>query len=87
MSPSYCILFEDPDRPDDPVQIMHAAPRWLQGVMALGLSEEEAMELLAAKDLPDSVKEYASNRRIMAIVHVSAIPTDRIFRNAWEIVA
>ncbi len=87
MSPCYCIVFEDPDRPDDPVQVMHAAKRWLENVMAQGYSEEEAMELLAAKDLPDSVKEYAGNRRIMAIVPLSAIPTDRTFRNAWEMAA
>ncbi len=84
MTPSYCIVFEDPDRPDDPVQVMHAAPRWLEGIMAHGFSEEQAMELLAAKDLPDSVIHYTGNRRIMAIVRVDQIPAGRTYRNAWE---
>ena len=85
MQPRFCIVFEDPDQPDEPVQIMHVSPRWLGGVMVQGRSEEEAMELLAAKDLPESVKHYDGNRQIMAIVPVAAVPTDRTFRDAWEI--
>ncbi len=84
MSPRHCVVFEDSDRLDEPVQIMHVAPRWLEGVMAKGFTEEQAMELLAAKDLPDSVKHYTGNRRIMAIVRADQIPSDRTLRNAWE---
>jgi hypothetical protein len=50
------------------------------------MSEEEAIEYLIQKDIPQSVwRDYKGNRTIMKIVPVELIPTDRSFRNAWVI--
>jgi hypothetical protein len=50
------------------------------------MTEEEAIEYLIQKDIPPRVwRDYRGNRRIMAIVPVSAIPTDRSKRMAWRI--
>lgn len=49
------------------------------------LTEEQAIQYLVMKDVPRRVWEYSGNRRIMAIVPVEKIPTDRHFRDAWRI--
>lgn len=50
------------------------------------MTEEEAIEYLIQKDIPQRVwKEYKGNRTIMKIVPVELVPTDRSFRNAWAI--
>ena len=50
------------------------------------MSEEEAIEYLIMKDIPPRVwRDYQGNRCIMKIVPVELIPSDRSFRNAWQI--
>jgi len=50
------------------------------------MTEEEAIEYLIMKDIPDRVwKDYKGNREILKIVPRHAIPTDRTYRNAWKI--
>ena len=50
------------------------------------MTEEQAIEYLIQKDIPPRVwRDYRGNRRIMAIVPVTAIPTDRAKRMAWRI--
>ncbi len=49
------------------------------------MTEEEAIEYLILKDCPQSVVEYQGNRKVLKIVPVEMIPTDRTHRNAWRI--
>jgi len=50
------------------------------------MTEEEAMEYLIQKDIPERVwKDYRGNRTILKIVPRHLIPSDRSFRNAWSI--
>jgi hypothetical protein len=50
------------------------------------MTEEEAMEYLVKKDIPQHVwKDYRGNRTILKIVPKSFIPTNRSHRNAWRI--
>lgn len=50
------------------------------------MTEEEAIEYLIKKDIPNRVwADYKGNRVIMKVVPVELIPTDRMFRNAWRI--
>jgi hypothetical protein len=50
------------------------------------MTEEQAIEYLIQKDIPPRVwRDYRGNRRIMAIVPVSAIPANRTKRMAWRI--
>jgi len=50
------------------------------------MTEEEAMEYLIQKDIPERVwKDYKGNRTILKIVPRHLIPSDRSFRNAWNI--
>jgi hypothetical protein len=52
------------------------------------LSEEEAMEYLLQKDIPDRVwADDTANAPRYRICKRSMIPTDRMFRNAWRLVA
>lgn len=51
------------------------------------LTEEEAIEYLIMKDLPRRVWAKEHNRPMFRIVKKDAIPTDRTFRNAWEMAA
>lgn len=56
----------------------HTAPR-------IGrLTEEQALEYLCMKDLPRRCWSEVHNRPMFRIVHKDQIPTDRQFRNAWE---
>lgn len=70
----------DRDVPDgQPKEHPYAAPI---GAM----TEEQAIEYLIQKDIPPAVwRDYTGNRRILAIVPVEAIPTDRSNRNAWRV--
>lgn len=71
----------DQDVPDgQPKEHPYAAP--------IGpMTEEEAIEYLIMKDIPPRVwRDYRGNRRIMRIVPVELIPSDRTHRNAWRIV-
>ncbi len=50
------------------------------------MTEEESVEYLIKKDIPPRVwRDYNGNRRILRIVPVETVPTDRSFRNAWKI--
>jgi len=50
------------------------------------MTEEEAMEYLVKKDIPQRVwKDYRGNRTILKIVPRTMIPTNRSHRNAWRI--
>lgn len=50
------------------------------------MTEEEAMEYLIKKDVPERVwKDYRGNRQILKVVSVDKIPKDRLQRDAWTI--
>lgn len=50
------------------------------------MTEEEAIEYLIQKDIPPRVwRDYRGNRKILSIVPIEAVPTDRTNRNAWKI--
>ena len=51
------------------------------------LTEEEAIEYLVLKDIPRRVWAKEHNRPMFKIVKRDMIPTDRTFRNAWEMAA
>lgn len=48
------------------------------------LTEIEAVNYLCMKDLPRSCWSKRHNRPMFKIVDVDEIPSDRTFRNAWE---
>ena len=48
------------------------------------LTEEEAMEYLVMKDLPRRCWAEEHNRPMFKIVRTDEVPTDRQFRDAWE---
>lgn len=48
------------------------------------LTEQQAMEYLCMKDLPRKCWSQEHNRPMFRIVTVDQVPTDRTFRNAWE---
>ena len=50
------------------------------------LSEEEAMEYLVMKDIPRRVWAVEYNRPMFKIVKTEQVPSNRQFRNAWEMV-
>ena len=51
------------------------------------LTEEEAIEYLCMKDLPRKCWAEQHNRPMFKIVTVDQVPSDRTFRNAWEMAA
>jgi len=51
------------------------------------LTEEEAMEYLVMKDLPRRCWAEEHNRPMFKIVRTEQVPSDRTFRNAWEMAA
>lgn len=50
------------------------------------LTEEEAMEYLVMKDIPRKVWSVEYNRPMFKIVKTEQVPSNRKFRNAWEMV-
>ncbi len=65
----------------DKLKLQYTAPR-------IGpLSEEEAMEYLCMKDLPRKVWSEQHNRPMFKIVKTEQVPSDRQFRDAWEMIA
>ena len=50
------------------------------------LTEEEAMEYLCMKDLPRKCWAEEHNRPMFKIVRTEEVPSNRQFRNAWEMV-
>ena len=51
------------------------------------LTEQEALEYLIMKDLPRKCWAEQHNRPMFKIVTVNQVPSDRTFRNAWEMAA
>ena len=49
------------------------------------LTEEEAMEYFCMKELPRRCWAEEHNRPMFKIVKTEQVPSDRQFRNAWEI--
>lgn len=64
-------------RPDGRVSVVNPAPRHIAELMAGGITEDEAIASVQAKDVPLD----ATNVEIM---EQSLILTSREFRNAWE---
>ena len=127
----YRIVFDDPDKLDEPTKVLVPSPQWMEIAMSGGLppiwvywqlqddeqqaiaegrhkefkhdpeklalqytaprigplTEEEAIEYLVMKDIPRRVWAKEHNRPMFKIVKRDMIPTDRTFRNAWEMVA
>lgn len=124
----YRVIFDDPDRLEEPTKVLVPAQQWLDQAMAgelppiwvywqlqddeqkainegfhegfehdpekhalqwtaprVGpLTEEEAMEYLCMKDLPRKCWAEEHNRPMFKIVRTEEVPSDRQFRNAWE---
>tara|TARA_R100001198_G_C5239917_1_gene217310 strand:- start:2693 stop:3085 length:393 start_codon:yes stop_codon:yes gene_type:complete len=51
------------------------------------LTEQEALEYLIMKDLPRKCWAEEHNRPMFKIVRTEEVPSDRQFRNAWEMAA
>jgi hypothetical protein len=125
---SYRVIYEEPDRPEQPAMVLVPSDNWLADAMAgklppisvywelqddeqraidegkhdnfehdlskwekqftaprIGkLTEEEAMEYLVMKDIPRKVWSVEYNRPMFKIVRTEQVPSDRQFRNAWE---
>ena len=80
----YHALREDEDAPGfthhTRDHLLHEAPP------VPAMTEEEAMEYLIMKDIPPRVwRDYQGNRSILRIVPVELVPTNRSYRNAWNI--
>lgn len=65
------------ERPDGGVSIVCPAPRRIAELMASGMTEDEAVAVIQAKDVPAD----AANVEVM---DRTQIPASREFRNAWE---
>jgi len=130
VQPEYCIAWEDPDTPDEPMKVTTPSPEWLTCALQGGIlpdieayvedkkveeayleehgsmkgfnwkdhdpqhpyvaprgsmDEIEALEYIAQKDIPYRVWGKQHNRPMFKIVPRSAIPTNRINRNAWRL--
>lgn len=127
----YRVVFDDPDKLDEPTKVLIPSQNWLNMAMEGGLppiwvywqlqddeqqaikegrystfvhdfdkyalqftaprigplTEEEAMEYLCMKDLPRRCWSEQHNRPMFKIVLSSQVPSNRQFRNAWEMAA
>jgi len=127
----YRVIFDDPDRLDEPTKVLVPSDRWMKEAMEgnlppisvywelqddeqqaiaevrysefkhvleklaaqytaprIGpLTEQEALEYLIMKDLPRKCWAEQHNRPMFKIVTVDQVPSDRTFRNAWEMAA
>lgn len=127
----YRVIFDDPDRLDEPTKVLVPSDRWMKEAMEgnlppisvywelhddeqqaiaegrhsefqhdpeklaaqytaprIGpLTEQEALEYLIMKDLPRKCWAEQHNRPMFKIVTVNQVPSDRTFRNAWEMAA
>ena len=82
----YCIVWEDPETPDEPAKVTHL----LHNTKPIkAMTEEQAIEYLIMKDIPSRVwqNEERSNRPRMIICTKKQLPQKRIWRNAWKIAA
>ena len=64
-------------RPDGGVSVVNPSPRHLAELVAGGMTEDEAIASVQAKDVPGD----ATNIEVM---EQALIPVSREFRNAWE---
>lgn len=89
MQSQYCIVYEDSVEPGALCKVVVPAPNWLSAQLLAGLTEEQALEVLAEKDVPVRVLDAMaqSNKRLLVFVRRDQLPPDRRFRNAWEITA
>ena len=70
------------------VDFKHNLSKWrnqFTSVRIGKLTEEEAMEYLIMKDLPKRIWSVKYNRPMFKIVKEKQVPTNRAFREAWEI--
>lgn len=125
----YKILYENPDFPEESVNVVTPTEEWLEEAMSgklpsikvflklkeaeqtaikenrhvnfkhnkedydaqfttpriAPLTEEEAMEYLLLKDVPQNVWGKSHNRQLYRFVRNTQIPSDREFRNAWRL--
>ena len=123
----YRVVYDDPDRMDEPTKVLYPAPEWMHIAMTEGfcsidiwweiedaetkakdegwhesfrhtdeildrqherhtgpMTEEEAIVYLCLKDLPRKCWDREHNRPMFKIVKKDQVPTERTFRNAWE---
>ena len=64
-------------RPDGGVSVTCPSPRHIAELMDSGMTEDDAIALVQAKDVPSG----ATN---VEVIELSTIPASREFRNAWE---
>ena len=120
----YCVVWEDPETPDEPAKITHPDPNWMACALQGGIlppvqvywalaedeakpdfkkhsrgyllhntkpvdamTEEQAIEYLIMKDVPQSVwREYQKgNRPKLVICKINQLPKTREWRNSWQI--
>jgi hypothetical protein len=74
---------ENPGKPFSYDQVGGATHPYADPIAAM--TEEEAMEYLVMKDVPQRVWGQLHNRPMFAIVRVEQIPTDRRNRNQWKL--
>lgn len=86
------VLYEDPNTPDDPVKVLIPDPNFMALAMAghfeFGkLTEEQAVEFLIMKDVPEHIwnGSIKTNRKLFQIVKTSQLPSTREWRNAWRL--
>ena len=63
-------------RPDGGVSIVNPAPRHLAELIAIGMTEAEAIATIQAKDVPINATD-------VEVMEQALIPVSREFRNAW----
>ena len=86
------VVFEDPDYPDHPAKVLIPDPTWMalamEGHLGFGkISEEQAIEFLIMKDIPQHVWDGSTqtNRKLFQIVKTSQLPPTREWRTAWRL--
>lgn len=70
-----------------PVEVVRTQNReWIDAAEPLGpLTEEQAMEWIMCKDVPDRVWGRQHNRPMFRFVKVTDLPADRTLRNLWRL--
>src|SRR6056300_32058 len=84
----YCVVWEDPETPDEPAKVTHPDPNWMACALQGGIlppveamTEEQAIEYLIIKDIPQHVwidYDKASKPRIV-ICTTSQLPSTRVW--------
>lgn len=63
-------------RPDGGVSVVNPAPGRVAGLVAGGMTEDEAIAVIQAKSVPGDATQ-------VEVMDRPLIPTSRVFRNAW----